>query len=116
MENIRDRVNLEFISQGQIQKIIYRQFKLSFKGIVDRYKNFSVYKYDKERIIFDKPIYLGFCILEFSKLLKFYYDKFRPYGQDEVQLHYMVTDSFVLSFNTDLKNRFFKTKEMNYKH
>ena len=38
MEKIRDRVNLESISQGQIPKIYYRQSKLSFKGIVDRMK------------------------------------------------------------------------------
>ena len=31
MENIRDRVNLEVISHDQIQQIINRQSKLSFK-------------------------------------------------------------------------------------
>ena len=68
MENIRDRVNFHFISHDQIQKRTYRLPKLSFKCIVDLNESFSVFKYDKERILFDKPILLGFCILELSKL------------------------------------------------
>ena len=60
----------------------------------------------------DKPIYLGFAILEFSKLHMYetYYDKLQPYFEQEIlQLHYMVCDSFVLSIKSeniikDLKN------------
>ena len=60
----------------------------------------------------DKPIYLGFSLLELSKLHMYetYYDKLQPYlGQENIQLHYIDTDSFVLSVNTkdkikDLKN------------
>ena len=63
MENVRDRVNLEFIDHSQIQQIIKRQSKLGFKGIVDWYSVFSVYKFDREKTVFDKPIYLGFTVL-----------------------------------------------------
>ena len=56
MENVRDRTNLEFIDHSQIDQIIKRQSKLSFKGIVDHYSKFSVYKFDKEKTVFDKPI------------------------------------------------------------
>ena len=60
----------------------------------------------------DKPIYLAFSVLELSKLLLYetYYDKLQPYfGQENFQLPYMDTDSFVLSVNPkdiieDLKN------------
>ena len=60
----------------------------------------------------DKPIYLGFSVLELSKLLmcETYYDKLQRYfGQEKIQLHYMDTYSFVLSVNTkdiikDLEN------------
>ena len=60
----------------------------------------------------DKPIYLGFSVLELSELLMYetYYDKLQPYfGQEKTHLHYMDTDRFVLSVNTkdiikDLKN------------
>ena len=103
MENVRDRTNLEFIDHSQIDQIIKRQSKLSFNGIMDHYSKFSVYKFDKEKTVFDKPIYLGFSLLELSKLLmyEFYYHTLEPYWQNKVQLHYMDTDSFILSFNAN---------------
>ena len=60
----------------------------------------------------DKPIYLGFAILELSKLHMYetYYDTLQPYfGQENLQLHYIDCDSFVLSIKSekiikDLKN------------
>ena len=51
----------------------------------------------------DKPIYLGFAVLELSKLLRCEtcYDKFQPYFlQENFQLLYMDPDSFALSVNT----------------
>ena len=103
MENVRDRTNLEFIDHSQIDQIIKRQSKLSFKAIVDHCSKFSVYKFDKEKTVFDKPIYLGFTVLELSKLLmyEFYYNKLQPYWKQSIQLHYMDTDSFILSFDTN---------------
>ena len=69
---------------------------------MDHYTKFSVYKFDKEKTVFDKPIYLGFTVLELSKLLmyEFYYNKLQPYWKQTIQLHYMDTDSFILSFDT----------------
>ena len=60
----------------------------------------------------DKPIYLGFDVLELSNMHMYetYYDKLQPYfGQENIRLHYIDTDAFVLSVNTkdiikDLKN------------
>ena len=52
----------------------------------------------------DKPIYLGFAILELSKLHMYetHYDKLQPYFQQEnIHLHYIDTDAFVLSVNTE---------------
>ena len=48
----------------------------------------------------DKPIYLGFAVLELSKLHmhETYYDKLQPYfGEKNLHLHYMDTDSFISS-------------------
>ena len=107
MENVRDRTNLEFIPHTNIDQTIKRLSKLSFKGITNHYSEFSVYKFDKEKVIFDKPIYLGFSVLELSKLLmyEFYYHKLQPYYNNKIKLHYMDTDSFILSIKTgDLIN------------
>ena len=60
-----------------------------------------------------KPFYLGFSVLELSKLLMFgtHYNKLQPYfKQENIQLNYMDTDNFVISVNTkyhitDSKNR-----------
>ena len=60
----------------------------------------------------DKPNYLGFTILELSKLLMYEtsYDKLQPFfKQENIQPHHMDADSSVLSDNTtdfikDLKN------------
>ena len=109
MENVREKVNLEIIPHTNIDQLIKRQSKLSFKGIVNHYSEFSVYKFDKEKTVFDKPIYLGFSVLELSKLLmyEFYYHKLKPYYNCSVKLHYMDTDSFILSIKTgDLINDF----------
>ena len=51
----------------------------------------------------DKPIYLGFAVLELSKLhiYETYCGKLQPYfGEKNPHLHYMGTDSFILSVNT----------------
>ena len=60
----------------------------------------------------DKAIYVGFAILELSKLHMYetYYDTLQPYfGQENFQLHYIDTDGMILSMKTkdiikDLKN------------
>ena len=60
----------------------------------------------------DKAIYVGFSILELSKLHMYetYYDTLQPYfGQENLQLHYSDTDGVILSTKTkdiirDLKN------------
>ena len=45
LENVRDRTNLEFINHSQIDQIIEKQSKLSFKSIVNWYEKFSVNKF-----------------------------------------------------------------------
>ena len=67
------------------------------------YENYDSYTFKQNEVLMDKPIYLGFSVLELSKLLMYetYYNKSQPYfGQENIQLHYMDTDSFVLSVGT----------------
>ena len=90
-------------------------------GIRTSYTNYDSYTSKQNEVKTDKPIYLGFALLELSKILMYetYYDKLQPYfGQRNLHLHYMDTDSFVLSVDTkdfikDLKKNFFDPSNLN---
>ena len=52
----------------------------------------------------DKSNYLGFAILQLSMLhiYEIFYDKLQPYfGQENIRLHYLDTESFVLSMKAE---------------
>ena len=112
MENVRNRLKRKFIKKDDYREIVKQQSKLTFNGIHKSYENCDSYTFKQNEGLMDNPIYLGFTVLELSKLLMYetYYDKLQPYfGQKKLQLHYMDTDSFVLSVKTkdisrDLKN------------
>ena len=76
---------------------------MTFNGIHKSYENCDSYTFKDNEVLMDKPIYLGFTVLELSKLLMYetYFDKLQPYfKQENIQLHYMDTDGSVLSVNT----------------
>ena len=111
-ENVRNRLNLELIKKDNIKKIVNQQSKLTFCGIQKSYENYYSYTFKKNEVVMDKAIYVGFAILILSKLHMYetYYDTLQPYfGQENLQLHYIDTDSMFLSMKTkdiikDLKN------------
>ena len=101
IENIRIRLNLDLIDNSDIHRILNRQLKLSFDDKIAEYEKFNLYSFNKETIKYTKSIYVGFCVLELSKLLMYdwYYDKMQPnFGEDNLELHYLDTDSFIFSF------------------
>ena len=112
MENVRNRLKIKFVKKDDYREIINQQSKMTFNGIHKSYENCNSYTIKQNEVLMDKPIYLGFTVLELSKFLVYeiYYDELQRYfGQQNIQLHYMDTDSFLLSVNTkdiikDLKN------------
>ena len=112
MENVRNRLKIKFIKKDDYREIIKQQSKLTFNGIHKSYDNCDSYTFKQNEVLMDKPIYLGFTVLELSKLHMYetYYDILQPYfGQENIQLHYIDTDAFVLSLERqniieDLKN------------
>ena len=80
------------------EKIMKSIRKPTFKNI-NRYKDYSQIEYIKKKIEFDSPVYVGVTILELSKLHMYdvFYNILQPSLKD-LQLHYMDTDSFVLSY------------------
>ena len=112
MENVRNRCKLAFIKRDEYDRILKQRRKLTFNGIHKGFNNCDSYLVKEHEILMDKPIYLGFAILELSKLHMYetYYDTLQPhFGQENIQLLYMDCDSFILSIKSeniieDLKN------------
>ena len=103
MENVRNRLKIKFIKKDDYREIVKHQSKLTFNGIHKSYEKCDSYTFKHNEVLMDKPIYLGFTVLELSKFLMYetYYDILQPYfGQENIKLYYMDTDSFVLSVNT----------------
>ena len=57
----------------------------------------------KTKVKINKPVYLGFSILQISKTLmyEFWYDYMKPKYGDNVKLCYMDTDSFIMHVKTE---------------
>ena len=103
LENVRGRLKMKLFEKEDYREIVKQQSKLPFNGIQKSYENCDSYTFKQNEVLMDKPIYLGFTVLELSKLLIYetYYHKLQSYfGQENIKLHYMDTDSFVLSVNT----------------
>ena len=96
-------MELELIKKDNFKKIINRQSKLTFNGIQKSYENYDSYTFKQNQVVMDKDIYVGFTILELSKLHMYetYYDILQPYfGQENLQLHYIDTDGVILCMKT----------------
>ena len=94
--------------------MIQQQSKLTFNDIHKPYENCDSYLFKENEVTMDKPTYLGFALLEISKLLMYetYYDKLQPcFGQENSQLHYIDTDAFVLSFECEYKRYYQRLKK-----
>ena len=111
MENIRNRLRLQFNKNYDYEKIIKQLSKLTFAGIHKSYEYCDRYSFRQNEVTMDTPIYLGFLVLQLSMLHMYetYYDKLQPcLGQENIQLPYIDADACI-NVNTediiiDLKN------------
>ena len=85
MENIRNRIKVEFIKKDDTDKIKKQQSKLTFNGFHKSYENYDSHTFKQNEVLLDKPIYLGFSVSELSRFLMYetYYDKLQPYFKQE---------------------------------
>ena len=103
MENVRNRIKVEFIKKDDTVKVIKQQSKLTFNRFHKSYEKYDGHAFKQNEVFMDKSLYLGFSVLELSKLLMYetYYDNLQPYfEQEKIQVHYIDTDAFFLSLNT----------------
>ena len=104
MENVQNRSSLEIFEKDENKKMSKQQSKLTFNGTHKSLEKCESYTFTQIEIPKDKPNFLGFAILESSKLLMYetFYDKKQPYNDNQkiIQLQYMGCDGFALSIET----------------
>ena len=102
MENVKKRKNFKVHTD---EKLISKNIASSLTKNIHAFDE-NLFGFDKRKtsVTLDKPIYLGFCILDLSKLLmyKFVYEYLYPkYGRENVLIHYTDTDSLICKIKTE---------------
>ena len=100
MENIRGRINLKLTMNPDEALKLFS--KPNFKSVIPFKDNLIAVLNNIPSIKFDKPIYLGMCILDYSKLLMydFYYETINNlWNKNEIVG--FDTDSFFLNIETN---------------
>ena len=112
IEDKRKHTNVRIVTNGvqalqQIRKPMFDQF-----FILDN--NLAIFKMRKFKVKLDKPIYLGFTVLELSKLHMYHlhYNIFKEKYKNRLSLVYTDTDSFIYHIYTD--DFYNDLKELNY--
>ena len=96
MENVKKRTNMTLTSSREKCRKLIR--KPTFHSLHIFNKDYVGIQQVKDRICLDKPIYLGFTILELSKMhmFSFHYNIMLPtFVGSKIKLLYTDTDSFI---------------------
>lgn len=101
MENKRKRVDFHFTSNPVDHQKYIQSSRL--KRTLLFHENLCGVELFPKEVLLDKPIIVGFTVLELSKLhmQKFFYNTLKPAFGEDVRLLYTDTDSFVLEINSD---------------
>ena len=100
MENVLNRSNIKLINNDP-EKLLKLIRQPNFQNAYQISNNLCLVESKPIKTVFDKPIYLGACILETSKLhmYQFWYDYLK--NKYKVELIYTDTDSFIIYVETD---------------
>ena len=115
MENIRNRVNIKLVNDRDKAKKLTA--KPNFKHLNIFCEELIAVHLKKTSLIFNKPVYLGMCILDLSKTImyEFHYNYIKKKYEDKAKLLFTDTDSLMYEIETkdfykdiseDVKNRF----------
>ena len=100
MENIRNRVDIRLVNEEKKAKKLVS--KPTFEGRTIFSESLAAVHMKWQKIKFDKPLYVGFCILDLSKTLMYdfhYYYIVKKYGQKQ-KLLFTDTDSLAYEIKT----------------
>lgn len=104
MENLRQRSNIKLINKwggksGARMAIAKPNFK-TFK-IFD--ENLVAIEFNQTHILMNKPIIIGLCVLEISKITMyaFLYEYLKPKYGENITVAYTDTDSFILAIEVE---------------
>ncbi|CAP24770.1 Protein CBG03970 [Caenorhabditis briggsae] len=100
MENVRERVDVRLVTDED--KIIKLASKPNYKRTIMYNSELSAVEMEKTNIVLDKPIYIGFAILDLSKWLMhdFHYNVMQKKYRN-VELCYQDTDSLIYDIKTE---------------
>ena len=102
MEDVRRRINLKLVRTEKEAKFYTAQPTFDSFKIVN--EDVTTILMKKTSIYWDKPTYLGFCILDLSKLhmYEFHYDyMMQRYGHEHARLLFTDTDSLTYAITTE---------------
>ena len=111
-ENLRKRIDVKLVT-GRKKRIKYID-KANCKGFKIFHNGLAAISMMKHKLLINKPSYVGFCVLELSKLLmmEFHYNFIKKNYQERAKLILSDTDSFMYEIQTeDVYQDFFKAKE-----
>ena len=121
LESVMNRVEIKFIKKGNnrgsrelnIETLTANPFFHSFQ-IYD--EDFAIVQMKKSSIEFNKPIIIGYSVLEISKtfMYDFHYNVMKPNYNNNLSLLYCDTDSFIYLIQTNDFYTDLKTKLKNY--
>ena len=101
MEQVRHRVNVRLICDpNKLAKAVSRP---TFRRAEIIIEDLTLVRWAYQRVTPNKPISVGFSILEISKLImyEFYYDYLKPTYLDRCKLLFTDTDSFCCHIQTE---------------
>lgn len=121
LENNRKKVKVELVNQWNDQNNRTKKRNNAEKLIASpNFHSASVFtdslvaiQLKPDRIILDKPLYIGFTVLELSKshMYDFHYSVAKPFYGDRLKMCYTDTDSFIYHIKT---KHFYKDLEENF--
>ncbi|XP_054279772.1 uncharacterized protein LOC128997944 [Macrosteles quadrilineatus] len=100
LQNVRKHQNLKLVASHKI----YTKYvaKANFNDRVWYNESLALIQMGKVRIVLNKPVYAGMCILDHSKrwMYGFHYDMVERYGLNRIRMTYIDTDGIIYAIRT----------------